>query len=47
MKEDVYMTVVEFFDGVSINNMVSCLTIKSEKIIFIGEKKLMKKQQNI
>lgn len=41
------MTVVEFFDGVSINNMVSCLTLKPEKIIFIGEKKLMKKQQNI
>lgn len=39
------MTVVEFFDGVSIVNMVSCLTIKPEKIIFIGEKKPIKKQE--
>ena len=39
------MTVVEFFDGVSINNMVSCLAIKPEKIIFIGQKKMMKKQE--
>ena len=39
------MTIVEFFDGVSINNMVSCLAIKPEKIIFIGQKKMMKKQE--
>ena len=39
------MTVVEFFDGVSINNMVSCLAIKPEKIIFVGQKKMMRKQE--
>lgn len=41
------MTVVEFFDGVSIENMASCLAIRPEKIIFIGEKKPMKKQEEI
>lgn len=35
------MTIVEFYDGVSIHNMVSCLTAKPEKVIFIGERKLM------
>lgn len=40
------MTIIEFFDGVSINNMASCLTIKPDKIIFIGEKKPMKKQED-
>lgn len=35
------MTVIEFFDGVSIHNMVSCLTMKPDKVIFIGERKLM------
>lgn len=39
------LTVVEFFDGVSIDNMASCLTIKPDKIIFIGENKPMKKQE--
>lgn len=39
------MTVVEFFDGVSICNMVSCLTIKPDKIIFIGDRKPMAKQE--
>lgn len=39
------MTVVEFFDKVSIDNMISCITIRPEKIIFIGETKPMKKQQ--
>ena len=39
------MTIVEFFDGVSIENMASCLAIKPDKIIFIGENKPMKKQQ--
>lgn len=39
------MTIVEFFDGVSINNMASCIAFKPNKIIFIGENKLMKKQE--
>lgn len=39
------MTVVEFFDGVSIDNMASCLAIKPDKIIFIGDKKPMRKQE--
>lgn len=39
------MTVIEFFDKVSIDNMISCIAIKPEKIIFIGETKPMKKQQ--
>lgn len=40
------MTIVEFFDGVSIDNMASCLAIKPDKIIFIGENKPMKKQED-
>lgn len=39
------MTIVEFFDDVSINNMASCIAIKPDKIIFIGEKKPMHKQE--
>ncbi len=39
------MTIVEFFDGVSIDNMASCLAVKPDKIIFIGESKPMKKQE--
>lgn len=38
------MTIVEFFDGVSITNMVSCCTVRPDRIIFIGEKNLMEKQ---
>ena len=51
------MTVIEFFDGASIHNMACCLTMKPEKVIFLGERKLMMaeekaytrfvKQQNI
>lgn len=37
------MTVVEFFDKVSIDNMVSCITMEPDKIIFIGDKKTMSK----
>ncbi|MBR5497299.1 MAG: DUF1887 family protein [Clostridia bacterium] len=37
------MTVVEFFDKVSIDNMVSCITMEPDKIIFIGDKKTMNK----
>ena len=40
------MTIVEFFDGVSIDNMASCLAIRPKKIIFIGENKPMKKQED-
>lgn len=39
------MTVVEFFDKVSIDNVISCITMKPEKIIFIGETRPMKQQQ--
>ena len=39
------MTLVEFFDGVSICNMASCFMLKPEKIIFIGENKPMRKQE--
>lgn len=39
------MTLVEFFDDVPIDNMVSCLAIKPEKIIFVGENKIMKKRE--
>ena len=39
------MTIVEFFDGVSIDNMASCLAVRPDKIIFIGENKPMKKQE--
>jgi len=41
------MTIVEFFDGVSIDNMASCLAIKPDKIIFIGENKPMKEQEEV
>ena len=41
------MTVVEFFDKVSIDNMVSCITLKPDKIIFVGDKKPMKKQEEV
>lgn len=37
------MTVVEFFDKVSIDNMVSCITMEPDKVIFIGDKKVMNK----
>lgn len=38
------MTIVEFFDHVSIDNMASCLAMKPQKIIFIGENKIMRAQ---
>lgn len=38
------MTIVEFFDKVSVDNMISCLTVKPEKIIFIGDRKPMTRQ---
>lgn len=41
------MTIVEFVDGVSIDNMASCLTIKPDKIIFIGEKAAIKKYKKV
>lgn len=41
------MTVVEFFDRTSIENMVSCLAINPEKIILVGENKQMKKQETV
>ena len=39
------MTLVEFFDGASIDNMASCLIVKPDKVIFIGENKPMQKQE--
>ncbi len=41
------MTIVEFFDGVSVVNMASCLSMNPDKIIFIGERKPMRKQENV
>ncbi len=41
------MTIVEFFDGVSICNMASCLAMNPDKIIFIGESKPMEKQKAV
>lgn len=41
------MTIVEFFDGVSICNMASCLAMKPDKIIFIGENKPIEKQKAV
>ncbi len=41
------MTVVEFFDGVSICNMITCLATKPQKVIFIGDKSPMKKQEEV
>ncbi len=35
------MTIVELFDGVSICNMASCLVMKPEKVVFIGESEPM------
>lgn len=45
IKKDYKMTVVEFFDKVSIDNMISCFTIKPQKIVFIGDNKPMHKQE--
>ncbi len=36
------MTVVEFYDGVAISNMISCLAIKPERVVFVGDKKAIK-----
>ena len=41
------MTLIEFFDDVPIDNMVSCLSIKPEKVVFVGDKKPMKKQEDV
>lgn len=41
------MTIVEFFDRTPIENMISCLTVQPDKIVFIGEKKPMKRQEEI
>lgn len=39
------MTFVEFFDGDPLNNIISCLAVKPERVILIGSKdKIMKKQ---
>lgn len=40
------MTVVEFFDKVSIDNMVSCITMEPDKVIFIGDRKTMNMYKN-
>ena len=37
------MTVVEFFEKSPFENMVSCLTIKPKKLIFLGDKPQMAK----
>ncbi len=37
------MTVVELFDGVSICNMASCLVMRPERVIFVGESEPMER----
>lgn len=39
------MTLVEFYDGVSIDNMASCLAMKPQRVIFLGENKQMQRQE--
>ena len=41
------MTLIEFFDDVSIDNVVSFLSIEPEKVVFVGDKKPMKKQEDV
>ena len=40
------LTIVEFFDGVTIVNMASAIATKPSKVIFIGERKLIEKQKS-
>lgn len=40
------MTIVEFFDRTPIENMVSCLANRPQKIIFVGEKSRLEKQRD-
>lgn len=40
------LTIVEFFDGVTVTNMASAMAIKPDKIVFIGERKLIDEQKN-
>ena len=37
------MTFVEFFDKSPIENIISAFAVRPEKIVFIGESKMMKK----
>lgn len=39
------MTIVEFYDDTPIDNMISCLANEPEKIIFIGERKVLDAQE--
>ena len=39
------MTIVEFYDSTPIENMVSCLAYRPEKIIFIGDKKELERKE--
>ncbi len=39
------MTIVEFYDHTPIDNMISCLANEPEKIIFIGERKVLAAQE--
>ena len=40
------MTIVEFYDRTPIENMVSCLANRPQKIIFVGEKSRLEKQRD-
>ncbi len=40
------LTIVEFFDGVTVTNMASTMAIKPSKVIFIGERKMIDEQKN-
>ena len=41
------MTVIEFFDKSPIENIISAFTIRPDKIVFVGESKVMKKSVSV
>lgn len=41
------MTIIELFDKSPIENMVSCLSMRPDKVIFVGDGKQMEKQEKI
>lgn len=45
--EDTFLTAIEFFDRTPIENVVSSLTTIPDKIIFIGDGKVMRKFDNV
>lgn len=45
--EDLFLTVVEFYDRTPVENVISSLTIVPDKIIFIGDGKVMEKSKSV